>query len=124
MASNNKLRKYSFQRQHKTLQEILSIGKAFESIKIQTDKNYKKYGNDKLEEDINAVRKRTSSLGKNNSSFRKGMSKIEQQPKKCFKCGGNYPHPNFCSNCCRTKMNVLPTQNPPPSETKCLSKFS
>ena len=58
------------------------------------------------------------------------MNKNGQQPKKCFKCGGNYPHPNFCpaeskfcnrcgkqghfANCCRTKMNVLPTQNPLP----------
>ena len=55
------------------------------------------------------------------------MSKIGQQPKKCFKCGGNYPYSNVCpaeskfcnscgkqghfANCCRTKMNVLPTQN-------------
>ena len=38
MTSNNKLRQYSFQHQDKTLQEISSIGKTFESIKFQTEK--------------------------------------------------------------------------------------
>ena len=81
MTSNNKLRQNSFQHQDKTLQEILSIEKTFESIKIQTEKITKSTENDKLEQDINALRKRTPSLGKNNSSFRGGMSKIGQQPK-------------------------------------------
>ena len=127
ITSNNKLRQYSFQHQDKILQEISSIRKTFESSKIQTEKITKCTENDKLNEDINAVRKRTPSLGKNNSSFREGMSKIGQQPKKCFKCDGNYPHSNFCpaeskfykrygKQGCRTKMNVLPTQNPFPAK--------
>lgn len=132
MTANNKLRQYSFQHQDKTLQEILSIGKTFESIKIQTEKITKSTEKENLEEDINAVRKRTTSLGKSNYSFRGGMSKIgPQQQKKCFKCGGNYPHPNSCpaeskfcnrcgkqghfANCCRTKINVLSTQSPLPT---------
>ena len=57
MTSTNKLRQYSFQHQDKTLKEILSIGKAFESIKIQTEKITKSIENDNLEKDINAVRK-------------------------------------------------------------------
>ena len=78
ITSNNKLRQYSFQHQDKILQEISSIRKTFESSKIQTEKITKRTENDKLNEDINAVRKRTPSLGKNNSSFREGMSKIGQ----------------------------------------------
>ena len=70
MTSNNKLRQYSFQHLDKTLQKILSIGEAFGSIKIQTKKIAKSTENSKLEEDINAVRKQTPSLGKNNSSFK------------------------------------------------------
>ena len=60
MTSNNKLRQYSFQHQDKTLQEILSIGKAFESIKLQTEKITKRTENDKLEQDIKCSKEANS----------------------------------------------------------------
>ena len=54
------------------------------------------------------------------------MSSSTQQSNKCFKCGGQYPHPCFChagskfcnkcgkrshfATCCKTNMGSLPMQ--------------
>ena len=91
--SSNKLRRYSFQNPGKTLQELLTIGKTFETAKIQTTQ---------LEKDctesteINAVPQRNTPQfqGKNNSS--RVLTPTDRPPKSCYNCGGIYPHPQSC----------------------------
>ena len=127
MTCNNKIRQYSFQHPGKILQDILNIAKTFETIKIQTEKIQNNSELDKTD-DINTVKKENPRFGKNTFSFRGGMSNSTQQSKKCFKCGGQQPHPSFCSteskfcnkcgrrghfaNCCKTNMSRLSIQYP------------
>lgn len=89
--NSSKLRKYSFQNPGKSLQEILSIAKTFEVMKIQTEELEKRA----VTEDINAVADKHKEQGKipNFSSKRTHPSRYE---KYCYRCGGPFPHPDTC----------------------------
>ena len=73
MTCNNNIRQYSFQHLEKILQGILTIGKTFETIKIQTEKIQNNSEPEKTK-DINTIKKQNPRFGKNKFSFRGGMS--------------------------------------------------
>lgn len=67
MTCNNKIRQYSFQHPKKTLQDIWSIDKTFETIKIQTEKIQSNSEPEKTE-DNNTVNKQDPRFSKNKFS--------------------------------------------------------
>ena len=89
--NNNKLRRYSFQNPGKTLQELLSTGKTYESTKIQTERIEK--DSKSAEEDISAVY--TPKQHPGNSKFTP-RAMTQKPPKTCYYCGGSYPHQGSC----------------------------
>ena len=118
---NNKLRKWSFQNKEKTLQELLSIGKTFETTKIQTDTLIEAY----KELEINAIKR--PHPGNFNPTIYHNTS-LAKLPKECYNCGGTYPHAKVCpaqgktcfscskvghfSHLCRSTPRGPPQRNP------------
>ena len=111
--NNNKLRRYSFQHQTKTLQELLTTGKSFEDMKIYTETVEKQESTP-----VNAITRKNTQYKqqfKGKKFGRGGMS----NNKKCYRCDGEYPHQKICpaigkvcnkcqkkdhfSKCCKTK---------------------
>ena len=90
--TNNQLRRFSFRNPEKSLQEILVEAKTMENTNLQADEvensQYKA-------KELNAVRDKESCTahGKEFNSFHRKMS---SNPKKCFRCDGNYPHSGSC----------------------------
>ncbi|XP_066916478.1 uncharacterized protein [Clytia hemisphaerica] len=83
--NSSKLRKYSFQNPQKTLNELLTIAKTFETMKIHTEEI------EKQAEDINKISKRK--LASNSSNYREQAS----EKKSCYRCGGEFPHSTKCA---------------------------
>ena len=82
--NSSKLRKYSFQNPGKTLSELLTIAKTFETMKIHTEEI------EKQSEDINKISKRK--LASNTSNYREQTS----ERRTCYRCGGEFPHSTKC----------------------------
>lgn len=94
---NSKLRKYSFQNPTKTLSEILSIAKTFETMKIQTEEIEKRSEN---EADVNKISKRRNGNQRNSNrkppTQRTNTHKQNKRSSTCYRCGGEFPHINKC----------------------------
>ena len=91
----DKLRLYSFQHPDKSLQELLTIGRAFEATSKQTEEiSKKKISDEEIFYAKNGGRfnrfKDKNDVGK--IETRRGMS----SQKSCYKCGGKFPHRNRC----------------------------
>ena len=118
------LRRHSFRKPELTLQELLGYGKDLEDTEFRTDvfDDSKK----KTDEEINRIGRK---FGKKQHKGGKGKDSIaeENKSKKCYRCGGQFPHTkkcpavgkkcNFCSKighferCCLSKnKSTKPTQ--------------
>ena len=109
---SNKLRRYSFQNPDKSLSELLTIAKSFDSMKVYVCKVEKPD-----EHPVNALRRTPRRSGKNGNLNRRGMI---NNNKTCFRCCGVYPHKVKCpaeskvcnkykkvghyAKCCKTKL--------------------
>ena len=83
--NSSKLRKYSFQNPQKTLNELLTTAKTFETMKIQTEEI------EKQSEDINKISKKK--LTSNATNYRDQKSDTNT----CYRCGGDFPHTTKCA---------------------------
>ena len=110
------LRRHSFRKQELTLQQLLTYGKDLEDTEFRTDV----FGEEK-KQDVNKLTE-YAKFGKNPQQERRGKFSVanKQSQKKCYRCGGNFPHNtkkcpavgmkcNFCSKlghferCCLSK---------------------
>ena len=93
--TNTKLRKYSFQNPGKSLNELLTMAKTFETMKIHTDEIEKQTE----QEAVNKLSKKHSSINKNEKP--KYVSSRESQRRtknrSCYRCGGEFPHKQKCA---------------------------
>uniref|UniRef100_A0A7M5UF89 Uncharacterized protein n=1 Tax=Clytia hemisphaerica TaxID=252671 RepID=A0A7M5UF89_9CNID len=88
------LRRNSFRKPELTLQQLLVYGKDLEDTEFRTDvfDDSKKKCTD---EEINKIGRR---FGKKPFQGRKGKDSIaeDSKTKKCYRCGGKFPHSNRC----------------------------
>ena len=88
--NNSKLRKYSFQNPGKSLSELLTIAKTFESMKIQTEEIENQSTATKTEE--------INKMSKKHFQPRSERRKTATKPNKsCYRCGGEFPHTQKCA---------------------------
>ena len=88
--SSTKLRKYSFQNPGKSLSELLTIAKTFETMKIQTE-DIEKHAE---QEAINKLSKKQLT----NTADRPYQDFKQNKPSKtCYRCGGEFPHARRCA---------------------------
>ena len=86
--TSNKLRMYSFQNPEKTLQELLTTGRAYEQTSKQMEEiSKKKEVKDHQSEIFYTSNKKQQNFGKNRNR-QGGVSK------SCYRCGGAFPHTN------------------------------
>ena len=96
--NSSKLRKYSFQNPRKSLSELLTTAKTFETMKIQTEEMEK---HSEYEVEVNKISRRNKYTDpKNNTKqstvpHRKDQS-YKKSPRTCYRCGGEFPHANKC----------------------------
>ena len=96
--NNSKLRKYSFQKPTKTLSELLTTAKTFETMKIQTEE-IEKYSENEV--DVNKLSRRKYASQRNSTKQSTPANKKEEGNYKkhsstCYRCGGEFPHANKC----------------------------